>query len=414
MTFAQWQSLAPAAAAHANRERIAALRPGQARAAIAVQPAEAEMARRFAAAPPDLPLSGVPFYVKDLFDVAGEPTRAGSIFIAGQRPLPQRNAALVDALLAAGAVLAGKTHLYEFAYGLTGENPHYGNCEHPDWPDRTSGGSSSGSAALVAAGAAPLALGTDTGGSIRVPAAFCGLYGFRMTPRDPWIADAFPLAPGFDTAGWFTAHAADMRRVMSALLGAPGRAGTLRGLYYEPAGLDPAVAAALRPAAARWGAVPDPATSQELDHAFAGSAEPYAILQSGEALAVHQAWLDPFRASYGAEVWARIDRARRWTPDQVAAAQAHQARVRSAWSGYFAGHDFLTLAAAPFPAPLARELTKDHRARLLALAAPASLGGCPVLTVPIALPSGLTAGLQIVVPSARSPVLDWVLSQLAP
>src|ERR1019366_9194510 len=113
--------------------------------------------------------------------------------------------------------LAGKSQMVEFASGLTGENPHYGDCPHPRFPERLSGGSSSGSAALVAAGVVPFAIGTDTGGCIRVPAAWCGLYGFRQSPGEELIRDAFPLSPTMDTAGWFTAHAADMLTVWRAI-----------------------------------------------------------------------------------------------------------------------------------------------------------------------------------------------------
>src|SRR5690606_29674308 len=147
---------------------------------------------------------------------------------------------------------AGKTHLHEFAYGITGANPHYGDCEHPLFPGRTTGGSSSGSAAAVAAGIVPLAIGTDTGGSIRVPAAFCGLFGFRLAPGDTFIADAFPLARRFDTAGWFTANPEDMRLALSALVGLRSSERTPSGCYLELPGLDPDVALACREAAARF------------------------------------------------------------------------------------------------------------------------------------------------------------------
>ena len=165
------------------------------------------------------PLHGVPYLLKDLFDLAGVPTKAGSTFLDRSDPLTRATAPIVQRLRELGAVLAGKTHLVEFASGLTGENPHYGDCPHPHFPDRLSGGSSSGSAALVAAGVAPLAIGTDTGGSVRVPAALCGLYGFRLTPDDELIRDAFPLAPTMDTAGWFTANAKDMLTVWRATVG---------------------------------------------------------------------------------------------------------------------------------------------------------------------------------------------------
>jgi amidase/aspartyl-tRNA(Asn)/glutamyl-tRNA(Gln) amidotransferase subunit A len=192
MTFDDWQRLSPGAAAHEMLRRVAALPDTQRRAAIATLPDETILTARFAAVPRSSPpslLGGVPYFLKDLFDVAGEPTLAGSLFLPEVRPAPARESALVRGLRDAGAVLGGKAHLHEFAYGLTGENVHSGDVEHPRFPGRTSGGSSSGSAALVAAGVVPLAIGTDTGGSIRVPAAFCGLFGFRLTPRDKFIRD---------------------------------------------------------------------------------------------------------------------------------------------------------------------------------------------------------------------------------
>ena len=145
-------------------------------AVFAMLACEAEIAGRLVADTAKSELAGVPFVVKDLFDAAGWPTKAGSTFLEEERARPEGDGALVARLRAEGAVLAGKTQLHEFAYGITGENPHYGDVEHPRLPGRTSGGSSSGSAAAVAAGVVPLAFGTDTAGSIRVPAAFCGLF----------------------------------------------------------------------------------------------------------------------------------------------------------------------------------------------------------------------------------------------
>src|SRR5688500_4691761 len=178
MTFREWQELTPSAAARELHRRVAALLPPvQQRAVIAHLFTEDELATRFAAAPAGSPLARVPFLVKDLFDVGGLPTFAGSTFLPEVRPTRAHDGAFVHAFANAGGVIAGKTHMHEFAYGITGENPNYGDCEHPHFPGRTTGGSSSGSAAAVAAGIVPLALGSDTGGSVRVPAAFCGLFG---------------------------------------------------------------------------------------------------------------------------------------------------------------------------------------------------------------------------------------------
>jgi aspartyl-tRNA(Asn)/glutamyl-tRNA(Gln) amidotransferase subunit A len=413
MTFLDWQALTPEAAARELHRRVREnLRRGQATAAIAWLCPEPELARRFAAAPRSGPLGGVPFLAKDLFDFRGTVTRAGSTFLPEVRPSGAADGAFARTLAAAGAVLAGKTQLHEFAYGITGENPHHGDCEHPHFPGRTTGGSSSGSAAAVAAGIVPFALGTDTGGSVRVPAAFCGLFGLRLTPGDAWIADAVPLAPTCDTAGWFTASAADLQQTLVALLGpiAPPAA-TPRGCTLELPGLDPEVARAFREHAARFAPPADAATAAALHAGFAPALDAYHTIVAREAWAWHRGWADRFRACYDPVVWQRLERARTLTLEQNAAADRTLESVRRTWADYFRRYDFLVLPATPCAAPTKAGCTLETRSRLISLTAPASLGGNPVLSVPVPLPGGLTTGLQIVVREARSPVLPWALAQ---
>ena len=410
MTFADWQSLAPAPAAREFLRRATTLlSPAQQRAVFAHLPTEAELIAHFATAPAGSPLAGVPYLAKDLFDVGGLPTFAGSTFLPEVRPEPTADSAFISAVNAAGAVLAGKTHLHEFAYGITGENPHYGDVEHPRHPGHTTGGSSSGSAAAVAAGIVPFALGTDTGGSIRVPAAFCGLYGFRGAPRHAWIADAFPLSPTFDTAGWFTATATDMRTALAALVGLGTGERTPRGCYLEIPGLTPEVAAACRAAATKLAPPADTTTRNELLRRFAGALDAYNIIVATESAAIHAPWSADYQDRYDPAVWARLQRVHELTPAQVASADATLAAVRLAWKSYFLTFDFLILPAVHRGALPKAECTLPQRSRLLSLTAPASLGGLPVLTIPVALNDGLTAGLQIVVNNPQSPVLNRAL-----
>lgn len=414
MTFAAWQQLKPvdaARAVHAGvRERLS---EQQQRAAIAFLPAEDELVRRFevASAQPGAPLGGIPYFAKDLFDVRGVPTRAGSTFLPEARPAPADESALVQALSAAGAVLAGKTQLHEFAYGITGENPHYGDCEHPQFPGRTTGGSSSGSVVLVGAGVAPFALGTDTGGSVRLPAAFCGLFGFRLTPGDKFIRDAVALAPSLDTAGWFTTNAADLRLANAALVPARASAGTPRGCTLELPGLNSDVALAFRSAARRFAPPAPREVEQELQQRFAPALEVYNTIVAREAWAVHQGWAERFGERYGATVWQRLNRVHALTPTQIDEAERGRASVQAAWSNFFHVYDFLVLPGSPAAAFTKAECTLENRNRVLVLTAPASLGGLPVLSIPVPLPSGLTTGLQIVVKEPASPVIEWALSQ---
>ena len=408
MTFAEWQQLAPEAAAREVRRRADAnLTPAQRRSALAVLLDEPALAAGFRGAAPG-PLRGVPYLVKDLFDVVGMPTFAGSSFLPEVRPVPPRDSHIVRNLAAAGAVLAGKTHLFEFAWGLTGENAHYGDCEHPHFPGRTSGGSSSGSAA-VAADIVPFAVATDTGGSIRVPAAFCGLFGYRGVPKDPLISDAVALAPSFDTAGWLTRTAVDMEAVLSALVAPRAAERTPRGCYLEMPGLEPEVAAACREAARRLTRPADEATSRALLEVFSPAAEVYGVLAGVETWKIHRKWADRQRTRYGPLVAARIDRARSISAAQVAAVGPSNESLKDAWSKFFQAYDFLVMPATPCAALTKEECTPASRLRLLGLTAPASLGRLPVLTLPVMLASGLSTGLQVIFERPQGPVAPWAL-----
>src|SRR5438034_6088777 len=168
---------------------------------------------------PRRPLTGLTFAAKDLFEVAGHAAGGGNPDWARQNPVPTRHAWAVQRLLDAGATLIGKTITDEVSLGILGENPFDGTPLNPTAPDRVPGGSSSGSASAVAQGLCDAALGTDTGGSVRVPASFCGLYGIRPTHGRLDLGGMLQQAPSSDTAGWFARDAATFARVASVLLG---------------------------------------------------------------------------------------------------------------------------------------------------------------------------------------------------
>ncbi|WP_068769051.1 amidase [Termitidicoccus mucosus] len=423
-TIAEWQALAardPSEAARELSRRLQALAPAQRSAAIASCATPHALAESFArAAASDAPLAGAPYVLKDLFHARNHPLLAGSGFppeILARAHAPAeaaREVGIMRSLDEAGAVFAAKAHLHEFAYGLTGENPFHGDCAHPKFPRRVSGGSSSGTAVAVASGLVPFGIGTDTGGSIRVPASFCGLYGLRLGAGHPWMSEAFPLAPGFDTPGWLARTAADMHAVNRALLGetltAPRKP---RGCFLDLASLGLALnattAKAVRAAARRLAPPADRTTRDQITSAFLGALESYSILQSTEAYGVHADWLDRHRKHYSDTVWALIDRGRNWTQTQLDAAHIKRAAIRKLFRSYFRGYDFLVMPATPFPALAKSDCTLENRNRLLTLNSPASLAGLPVLTLPVALGNGLSAGLQFIVPSADSPAIRWAL-----
>lgn len=343
------------------------------------------------------PLAGVPFAVKDLFDVAGVPTHCSSVIPELLKHPAEKHSELVDYMLTLGASCAAKTQMNEFAYGLSGENPHSGDCPHPRLAGCLSGGSSSGSAHLVASGYLPLAFGTDTGGSIRLPAAWCGLYGVRWTP-DFFMQGGFPLAPSFDTLGWFTRTPEEMAQVLRAWFAVEdsGAANALTGGYLLPSGmLQPETEAAVGKAVAELG-LPNGAPEAELGRRLADCQKAFNILQSREAHAVHREWLAQYPNLYDPAVKQRIERALGWTASEIEEAARVRVWAQAWFADYFESHDFLVMPVCPGPSIPPAEATPDLRENTLRLTSPASLAKKPALTVPVWLDGQRSVGLQFI------------------
>jgi len=404
-SFAFWQDLArrdPAGAARTLHQRVAALSETQRRAIFAFLPDERTLAHAFdTSIRHGGALAGVPFVVKDLFSIEGHKVGAGSRFLSSLREPEVLDAPIVLRLRHEGAVFAGITQLHEFAYGITGENPHFGDCPNPRLPGRVSGGSSSGSVACVAGGLVPLGIGTDTGGSIRLPAAFCGVWGHRGVPHADFTQHCFPLAPSFDTAGWFTTCRDDLVTAMRALYGpAPFQPSTkplgrIPALLL-PSDLDPAFAQHLD-AAAREIAEPVPDDLlREFLEATADAAGAFAVIQGVEASGIHDAWIDPMREHYDPVVWSRLDRGRNRTRPEFLAAGATREWIRRVVAKIFVHFSGLVLPAAPFAALTKAGCTEDARRRILQLTTPCSHAALPALAVPVALADGAWSALQVI------------------
>lgn len=407
-----WRNLTPADATAEVRRRLDALPPKLRSAAVAWEPDSESLFKVLSRAPAG-PLHGVPYFQKDLYDVAGVPTKAGAAFLHEVRPTPG-DSALVMRFGELGAGLAGKAHLVEFAAGLTGENRTYGDCPHPHFPDRLTGGSSSGSTALVAAGVVPFATGTDTGGSVRAPAAFCGIFGYRGAPGHPWIRDAFPLSPSCDTAGWFARTAEDLRVLNAALLGQATTTAAPAGCHVPvdlmPVEFRDGIAATYAAVAARYGSVVSGVIAAELPGLLQDSFEAYGTIVMREANVIHRNWLQSHRVHYDPVIWQRISDAASFPAEKIARAEAIHQRIRGALEVYFSEHDYLVMPCAPCAAPRKADCTPELRRSILMLTALASLGGRPTLTVPFILPSGLTGGLQIILREENPALIDALLS----
>ena len=349
----------------------------------------------------DGPLRGLTFAAKDLFDVAGHGTSAGNPdWLATHRPA-ETNAWAVQALLDAGATLTGKTVTDELAYGMTGRNVHYGAPVNPAAPDRITGGSSSGSAAAVAGGLVDFALGSDTGGSVRIPASYCGVFGLRTTHGRVPTKGVVDLAPSFDTVGWFARDAALMRRVGDVLLGAGDAATPAELLIGEDlfAMADKDVAAAIGPLV---GKVAERIGKRRNIRVFrrdpADYREAFRLLQAREAWKADGAWITRTKPRLGPDVQERFDIASKVTDaDLVEPRRIRDEATRLA--DELLGHGaILCLPSSPVPAPkrdASLATLGEVRARTMALTCLAGLAGLPQLSIPAGTVGGAPVGLSL-------------------
>ena len=348
-------------------------------------------------------LAGLTFAAKDLLDVAGHPTGGGNPDWARRNPVPTRHAWAVQRLLDAGATLVGKTVTDEVSLGILGENPFDGTPLNPKAPHRVPGGSSSGSASAVAQGFCDTALGTDSGGSVRVPASFCGLYGIRPTHGRLDVAGMMPQAPASDTIGWFARDAATFARVAAVLLGEPipERLPAKLIVSVDAFGwAEAATAAALEPMVRRLSAiVPDVREELLAPPGLSAWSRAQRTLQPWEAWLTFRDWLDrdnprlQWSVARGlVQASAIPESERRWA--ELARAEA---RARLAW--LLPPGTILCMPTTPFPAPekgLPVATLDPLRARISCLTSHGGLTGVPQVSVPGATVAGLPVGLSIV------------------
>ncbi len=378
--------------------------------------------RRLAPGDPSGPIAGATFAVKDLYDVAGLPTTAGNPDWARTHPVPDTTALAVRRLLAAGADLVGKTVTDELAFSLSGTNVHYGMPPNPAAPGRIPGGSSSGSASAVAAGTVDIGLGSDTAGSIRVPASYCGIVGVRPTWGRVSLDGCVPLAPGYDTAGWFTRSGSLAAQVGRALLEKwedPTPAPFQRILIATDAFrlADAGVIETLRAGVQRLADLigawrEEPLAPEGLDK----WAQAFRVDQGRQVWRTHGEWIEANAPTFGPGVAARFGWAATITDADVAATRemrrAARRRLESVLDGAIVCLPAATGAAPPPDLDAAR---KDRlRARTLALTCPAGLVGGPSVSLPSGRLDGNPVNLAVLAaPGADEALLDLATAYLA-
>lgn len=344
----------------------------------------------------DGPLMGVPYAVKDLFDVCGFPSRNSSV-LPEFNACATKNSAIIERMSQLGATCVAKTQMNEFAYGLTGENPHFGNCRHPLLKNCLSGGSSSGSAYLVAADYLPLSFGTDTGGSIRLPAAWCGVYGIRWAPGY-FLKGAFPLAPSFDTMGWFCASGKDMTHTLRAWFNQDSANSTreLNGCSILPKHLLEIESFDHLSAVLSHLEIKQLTNSDSFEALLSKCQFAFNVLQSVEAYAIHEKFIDKRMDAYDPQVMSRILRARKWTPADISKANLYKNKITNWFNDFFETYDFLVMPVSPTASVPLKDANSSLREMTLQLTTPASLSGLPALTVPVWLDEKRSIGLQFI------------------
>src|SRR5436309_7342019 len=357
------------------------------------------------------PLANLTFGVKDIYDIAGHQTGFGSPDWLATHGPATRTAPSVQVLLDAGADLVGKTHTDELTYSLMGENAHYGTPINVTAPGRIPGGSSSGSAAAVAGGLVDFAVGSDTGGSVRAPASFCGIYGIRPTHGRVSLEGACPLAPSFDTCGWFARDPVLLEQVGRVLLGDTSHERPRKLLIADDAFkiAGDAVTRAL------WSAV-------ERVSSLIGKKA--AVTLASEGLSQ---WFQAFRVLQGAEIWAgygdgvtrvtpnlgpgvkeRIEWTSTIRPADGGTAREERETMARHMDALLADNAVLVLPTVPGIAPLRNRSQKelnDFRERAMSLLCVAGLARLPQVSLPLASLDGCPLGLSLIARRGNDTVL---------
>ncbi|AXI01918.1 amidase [Aquirhabdus parva] len=334
------------------------------------------------------PLSDLRFAVKDLIDIQGVTTGGGNPTWLSTHDAAKEHAPCVQALLDAGASVYGKTITDELAYSLEGENVHYGTPFNPQWPWALPGGSSSGSASAVASGEVDFALGTDTGGSVRVPAAFCGIWGFRPTHNAVSLAGVLPFAPCFDTVGWFASSGDVLARVADVLLPEAIHAPStlplrlLEEAFAIRARHEPDDAYRLQQIANTLGVIESISVFDDQSEAWLRC---YQHLQDHDIQTTLGDWIRESKPLFGAAIAERFARI-----ESVDSAQLADSRIRKEslcqYIQQIVDTSYLVFPTTPYallPKDANADLLSDFYYHALTINALAAIGGLPQITIPI-------------------------------
>ena len=360
----------------------------------------------------DGPLAGLRFAAKDIFDLAGHVTGGGNPDWARTHDPAPTTAPVIQTLLDAGATLVGKTVTDELTRGILGVNAHYGTPINPRAPDRVPGGSSSGSASAVAAGAVDFAIGSDTGGSVRIPASFCGIYGIRPTHGRIPLEGAILQAPSFDTVGWFADDAGTLARVGAVLLGSETEARPPQRVVVAEdafALVDAAVVSALAPALDKVKGLVERCDSVRVCPTDLGDWQvAMHKVQQWEAHRSFGDWIDRVNPRFSYDVAQRFLSAAAVTEQDVDAAEPIRRQHRQRMDEILTPGTVVALPTAPGPSPplgLRQAEMRETRWRITALTCIAGGACLPQVSLPLATVDTLPVGLSLIGPRGADQAL---------
>ena len=349
------------------------------------------------------PLEGLTCVVKDMFDIAGEVAGAGNpAWLADHAPAAT-NADVITRVLDAGASITGKTICDEFFYSILGANAHYGTPVNPRTPNRLPGGSSSGSATAVASGAADFALGSDTGGSVRIPAMVNGIYGIRPTHGRVGLRGVLPLAKTFDTVGWFAASAGLLRKIAPVLLQGKSEPAPITNVIHAKdlmVLVDPVVRAAFTRFESRCTGILPSATEVEVaPESLDDWRETFRVIQGYEAWQAYGAWLDSHGAELGPGTKERFASAKMVNRATADRALSRMDSIRSHVRAVVQQGTVLMMPTAPALAPLLTSSPAEldvYRTRVMGFTCIAGLGGLPQISIPAGSADGVPIGVSLI------------------
>ncbi|MDO8693690.1 MAG: amidase [Sheuella sp.] len=366
-------------------------------------------------------LSGMTFAVKDLYHIAGIPTGAGNPTWLSTHDTPQHTSPLVEQLRAAGASVAGKVITDELAYSLNGDNIHYGTPTNVNAPGRVTGGSSSGSAAAVAARLVDFALASDTGGSTRVPASYCGIWGLRTTHGLLTTEHVVPLHPSFDTMNWFAHDADTFSRVAQVLLPAtdfkalrvlkPAAVWALASEDFQQALTD-----VLNKAVKLIGSPAQEISFTNSDQTLEQWRLAYVAHGASEAWALHGDWITEHQPTFSAPIAGRWDAAKKVTPAQAQAAIQTTAMIRQQIRDMLADDAIVVMPSAAGLAPLLNATGADvdaMRTRTMHITCIGGISGVCQVSIPYRNAAGLPVGVSLMGPAGSDLALIALAKQIS-